>query len=218
MVKCATRNAFGFVIKELEQLARLGKRRGEIVRYLLERGGRATVPELMERFCGPATRRRDFEGRTLAPMLDPAIIEVDGACVTLAGDWREALETHRTLGAEQEAARLQRAAHVRQRRAYRERRKNPPAASPTPEDLDSAREERERRRREQQQRPVSDLAAAMRIYLDKNPLHSEEPANWVTTAMWAYGWLEHNPTVRESNAAMSELAGGLLVGHVRSAA
>lgn len=218
LVRGETYNSFGFVMKEFEQFARLGKKRGEIVRYLLENEYAATVKELMEVFAGPTARRRDFVGRLLGPMLDPAIIEVDGDAVTLREGWREALETHRTLGGEQEAARLQKAEHDRQRQAYRDRRKNPPAPSPTPEDLDAARKERETRHREAQARPVSYLAAAMRIYLDKHPAHGEEPANWITNTMWAYGWLDENPAAQESKAAMLELAASIAPDCERSAA
>lgn len=219
LIKSPDYNSFGFAIKDFQQLKRLGKKGGELVRYLLEHDGRATVPDLMNRFAGPATRRRDFVARQLDPMTDPAIIEVRGDLVTLRDDWREALELHRTMGGEQEAARLQAAEHERQRRAYRERRTGGTRSdpSPTPEDMAVAREEREYRLREQRGRPVSYLAAAMRIYLDKNPHDAEQPANWITTTMWAYGWLDRNPTAQESKAAMSELVGGRVPDYERAA-
>lgn len=116
---------------------RLGKKRGEILRYLVRAGGAATVAELMERFARSATRARDFRRRQLSDLegfrnekdqrieLGPPIVEVDGDTVRLTKDWRENLEVVRTTGKEQEDAQLQADKIARQR----ERFHNPEKAS-----------------------------------------------------------------------------------------
>jgi Domain of unknown function (DUF3854) len=143
-----------------ECVARLGKKRGEIVRHLLENGGSSTIPELMERFAGPKTRPRDFKRRQLADLLGyrrqlygkqlsvgPPVIEIEGDAVRLVADWFDALERHRELGGEQDAAVRQKIAHLRQRAAYRARNKTKADCAPTEEEMAEGREARHKRRR-----------------------------------------------------------------------
>lgn len=118
--------------RKYEYLARLGKKRGAVVEYLAERGGVATVEELMARFAGPKTRPRDFKRRTLAMLTEPpAVIVVEGDVVSLGGRWRESLEHAREIAGEQEAARLQAQKYERQREAFRRRDEVEP--DPVPE-------------------------------------------------------------------------------------
>jgi hypothetical protein len=143
-----------------EYVARLGKRRGEVVRYLLEHGGSGTVAELMKPFAGPKTRPRDFKSRLLADLagqrrqhkgnplsVGPPIIEIDGDTVRLVPDWLDALEEHRTLGGEQDAAIRQKADHLRRRAAYRKRNETKAERAPTEEEMAEGGEARQQRRR-----------------------------------------------------------------------
>jgi hypothetical protein len=143
-----------------EYVARLGKKRSEIVRHLLENGGSSMIPELMERFAGPKTRSRDFKRRQLADLaghrrqhrgkklsVGPPIIEIEGDAVRLVPDWLDALECHRALGGEQDAAIRQKADHLRQRAVYRARNETNTDRAPTEEEMAEGCEARHKRRR-----------------------------------------------------------------------
>ncbi|MDN5696556.1 MAG: hypothetical protein L0G70_01125, partial [Rubrobacter sp.] len=197
----------GLRVYEIEPLLRHGKKRQHIVEYIAESGGTVSVPELMERFAGASTRPRDFKARTLGPLADdPKIIAIEGEFVTLTDDWQQALDNARTVVWEQKDSDRQRVRHELQRAAFHGRHDHPTDPSPTYADLDASREERELRRQEAEQ-SRSDLAAAMREYLLQNPHDAEQPANWITTTMWAYSWIESNPSPAESKAALEELGG-----------
>lgn len=148
------------LMEDVPSVRRLGKKRMEIVRLLVENGGSATRDELLERFGGPKTTWRDFKKQTLADLLGrrrqykgqplsvgPPIVELDEAGIHLVEGWREALEEHRRLGGEQEAAIEQMARHLRYRAAYREhlKGKNPPDRAPTEEEMAERRPARQRR-------------------------------------------------------------------------
>ena len=140
--------------KVYEYLARLGKKRGEMVRYLLEAGGSVTVAELMQHFAGERTRPYDFKRRQLAELAGwrydrkvrkwlttgPPLIAVEGETVTLLDGWREALEKHREQGREEEAARLQAQKHARQRQAFRKRGETPADEVPPMHPIDDMRQ------------------------------------------------------------------------------
>jgi len=145
---------------ETEPKRRPGKKRDEVVRYLLDNGGASTIPELMGRFAGPKTRPRDFVRRFLADLtgrrrqyqgqplsVGPPVLEVDGDEVRLVPDWEDAWEKHRILSGEEEAARKQARDHVQQRIAYRRRKETPADPAPTEEEMAEGREDREKRRR-----------------------------------------------------------------------
>ena len=152
-----------------QYVARLGKPRAEIIRYLVERGGEAAELELMERFAGERTRLRDFRRRRLADLagyiraykgaplsVGPAIIEIALDLVRLVSGWRKAVEVRREMGGEQAAARRQKVAHLIQRRAFRERnRRSDPA--PTRSDMDRRCERRLEGRRAYLERAVAAL-------------------------------------------------------------
>jgi Domain of unknown function (DUF3854) len=156
----------GFMREVYEYVSRPGKKRGEILRYLLDNGGSATIPELMERFAGPKTRPRDFKRRQLAELLGyrrqhkgrrlsvgPPIVEMSespaGDVVRLAPDWAGALERRRELGGEQDAAVRQMRRHLLQRAAYRARGETKADRAPSQEEMDERREARASHRRVQ---------------------------------------------------------------------
>jgi hypothetical protein len=139
---------------------RPGKKRGEVVRYLVEKGGAATRAELLERFGGSKTTWRGLKRQLLADLLGrrrqyrdqplsvgPPVVELTDEGVRLVDGWRDALEQHRTIGAEQEAADEQKRNHMMQRIAYRRRNEKPADPAPTEEEMAQHREARAKRRR-----------------------------------------------------------------------
>lgn len=135
------RDERGHLVEVYEYLARLGKKRGEILRFLLESGGVTTIPELMERFASSRARPRDFRRRNLDMLTErPAIVLVEGDVVSLAPSWREALENARELAGEQEAARLQAEKIARQREAFRRREEHQPDPEPEMPQVDDMRD------------------------------------------------------------------------------
>jgi hypothetical protein len=119
------------VVVDAQYVARLGKRRGEIIAYLFEAGGSGTVAELMERYGARRGRLRDFRRRILGPLEAESVITVDGEEAALTDAWREALEEARERTGEIEDARLQAERHDREKRAFRRAAKE--SADPTPE-------------------------------------------------------------------------------------
>jgi len=228
-----------------DHLTRLGKRSGEILRYLHASGGSSSVVALMDIFAGKTTRHRDFVSRVLGPVAGkggtPAIVAVEGDVVRLRHDWREQLEKAREAGEEQEAEHRQIVDYELKKVAFRNRDQHPADRAPTQQDMDAAREERERREREDQQdrahyekhltekeaereadgrvedlervedqeKNVSDLAVAVREYLDRNPHDANEPAGWIANTLWCLGLFPIEPGApgREAvKAALKELA------------
>lgn len=58
------------------------------------------------------------------------------------------------------------------------------------------------------EKPVlSDLAEAVRDYLDRNPHRRTETASWLAVTVWAEDLYPGKPTVEEVSAALEELAG-----------
>lgn len=143
---------------EVPSKRRPGKKRFEIVRYVTANGGRATREELLERFGGPHTTWRDFKKQILADLLGarrayqgqhlsvgPPVVALDDAGIHLVEGWREALEEHRNIGQEPEAADEQQRRHLAQSIAYRKRREMPADPAPTEEEMDAEREARSAR-------------------------------------------------------------------------
>ncbi len=121
------------VLADYFYVPRLGKPRGEIIRYTLEAGGEASVSELLEEFGAKRARRRDFIARKIGPIVAAGIFRVEGDSVHLTDNWREALERRRREDQELEDARKQRERHAEQQRRRREAFRNPTPADPTPE-------------------------------------------------------------------------------------
>ena len=121
------------VVAAAHYVARLGEKRGEIVRHVLEADGRAEVrDDLMARFASPKARPRDFDRRVIGPLVEAGILVREGSAVAIAPDWREALERERRAAEELEDARRQRQKHARQREAYRNRDETPADEQPNP--------------------------------------------------------------------------------------
>jgi hypothetical protein len=117
------------VVVDSFYVRRPGKRRGEIVRYLLE-NGRATVAELVQAFGAKRARPRDFRRRILGPLEAEGVIAVVGDEAELTPAWREALEGVRDRGDEIQDARLQAEKFEREKKAFRQAGAEP--AEPTP--------------------------------------------------------------------------------------
>ncbi len=121
------------VVVDSYYVARLAKRREEMIRYVLEAGGRATEVELLERFGGKTTRLRDFRRRMLGPIEAEGIFTLSGGIVALTDRWRAALEEARERTGELEDSRLQAEKYKRQQESYRRSRELGIKADPTPE-------------------------------------------------------------------------------------
>lgn len=120
------------VVVDSFYVARLGKRREEIMRYVLEAGGDSTVGDLLERFGARTARARDFRKRMLGPIVVEGIIIVAGEDVSLTDGWRSALEDARERTEEIKDARLQAAKYERQKESYRMFLAGEGKADPTP--------------------------------------------------------------------------------------
>jgi hypothetical protein len=130
------------VVAATHYVWRLGEKRGQILRHVLEAGGRAPLADLLERFAGERTRARDFRRWTLAPLMGwryrrdrvtrevtkvrvgPALVEMEytpeDAYVRALPECLDDLEVYRERGDEIADAERQREEHARQRRKYRE--------------------------------------------------------------------------------------------------
>jgi hypothetical protein len=131
-----------------EVVARLGKRRGEVIRIALRSGGWLDIAsEVMPRCATPKTRLRDFRCRVLADLqgfrmhkgehieLGPPIIEVNeaGTHMRLVPRWFENLQTVREAADEIEDERLQAEKIARLRERFHNPEKAGPEAEPTPD-------------------------------------------------------------------------------------
>jgi Domain of unknown function (DUF3854) len=158
--------------EDTPSVRRPGKKRQEIIRYLVGNGGSATREELLEAFGGPKTTWKNFKKYALADLLGrrrrhkgqdlavgPPIIELTDVGICLASGWEEALEQHRELGGEIDhtdpvtgelmagADTRQKIAHLRQRAAYRQRNRTKADRAPTEAEMAEGSEERQQRRR-----------------------------------------------------------------------
>jgi hypothetical protein len=133
------------VVVDSEYVYRLAKPRQEIVMYLLEHGGEASVAELLERFGSKRTRMRDFVRRRILPLagwrytrdketgverrveVGPPLVEAspENEVVRLLPEWGAALQRHRTLTGEIEDNARQEERYRNQSKAYRNRDRTP---------------------------------------------------------------------------------------------
>ena len=121
------------VVVDAYYVARLGKRREEIIRHVLEAGGDTTGVELLERFGGKTARLRDFRRRMLGPIEAEDIITITGDNIALTDRWRAALEEARERTEELRDARLQAQKYERQKKEFKEWLASGIEADPTPE-------------------------------------------------------------------------------------
>jgi hypothetical protein len=106
------------VLVSSEYVARLGKKRREIISYLLGHGI-VDVAELREKYGAKSARLRDFRRRMLGPLEAEGIITLEGETAALTDAWREALEECRQRTGEIEDARRQAEKHAREKEAFR---------------------------------------------------------------------------------------------------
>jgi DNA-binding MarR family transcriptional regulator len=109
---------------------RYGKKREEILRYVLEIGD-ADETDIHERFGSRSSRLRDFRRTWITPMVDDGVLVTDDGIIRPAPYWADALERVRDRTGEEQDNRLQDQKYAQQSRAYREARNNP--TDPTPD-------------------------------------------------------------------------------------
>lgn len=194
-------------------IIRLGKTAGAIIDYLEKVGGSATLEEVADFL--QVKRTRDLKRRVISRLETASVVECSGDIVVLAGDWLEALSVEREATGEIDAKRRDMARYAREREAYRNREKTKPeyhhanvradgyvgdlrlADSKSGEDVNPASE----------QPKLSDIAKAVRDYLEKNPCHACQPPGWIGTTLWACDLYPGKPTPIEVRAAIEELGG-----------
>jgi Domain of unknown function (DUF3854) len=125
------------VVVDSEYFWRYGPKRGEIIRYVLERGC-VEVAELREKFGSRTSRPGRFFETWVKRMLDDGVFVGDFESVEAAHDWREALERVRARTDEDEDNRRQRERYAQNRRDYLARLAGEkagivPEPEPTPE-------------------------------------------------------------------------------------
>lgn len=103
-------------------IRRLGKIAGSIIDLLCQEGD-VDINEAAEALN---KRARDLRRRNLPKLVEAEIITVEDGVISLAAEWREALERERELKGEIEAGRRDEAKYQRQREAYRNRHKVKP--------------------------------------------------------------------------------------------
>jgi hypothetical protein len=180
---------------------RLGKIRGAILDALDSHGGPMFINELADALH--RRRARDLRRRNL-PMLEEAgIIEVDGDTISLADDWLDRLEEQRELGGEIEAEQTARRRYRERSRAYHSRRETKPdhhfanlGADGWVEDLVPA---------DAPEPELSPLAAALEVYLERNPGDRNQPESWIANTLWCHDLYPGKATREKVAAALEEL-------------
>jgi len=206
-----------------DRIERLGKIRGAVVDALEVAGGTLTLAQLCEVLH--RARPYDLVRRKTSPkgydgpliVLEAAgIVAVEGDTVALSADWSERLEATRRIGGELEADELAEGDRKRKSRAYHGR-SEAPKSRPSAEGLEAVRRSRELRDAHLQaqsspDRPsevaLSQLAVAIRDYLDRYPHQVRQPAGWIGVTLWAnelHPKLDNPPA--EVKAAIEELGG-----------
>lgn len=180
-------------------IRRLGKIRGSVVDALDDAGGRLTLQELCEALH--RARPRDLRRRVL-PMLEEAgIVAVEDGMVGLAEGWVGRLEEVRLADGEIEREDLDRKRHRTQREAFRRRDEIAPDLHPANCNADGFIEDLEPPNPE----PETELVAAVREFLRRNPRRRREGPSWIAVALWADGYVEGKPTPAETEAALEHV-------------
>jgi hypothetical protein len=138
------------VVVDSHYVPRLGKRRREIIVYLLAAGAPVPVEDLREIFgtTGEQKRPRDFRRRVLDPLEVAGILALSAAeTATLTDRWREVLEARRRADEEIQDAERQRQRYAEARKKFKRRNEHPADRTPpllAPELLGRLLEERAR--------------------------------------------------------------------------
>ncbi len=113
-----------------------------------------------------------------------------------------------------DAAKLQRERHDRDREAYSKRKNEKPDRAPTEEEMDAIREQRDSEDSDFEDfdgielKPLlTPLAIACREYLERNPSRRNETPSWLAGTLWAYELYPGKPTRYEVAVALEELVG-----------
>jgi hypothetical protein len=119
-----------------------------------------------------------------------------------------------------DAERLQKERHTREREAYRTRTRKTDKA-PTEEDMDAMREQREQdlvedfdfeeAEEEFEDFPVPTkpmLVLVVKDYLERNPQAADETPSWIANTIWAFELYPGKPTCHEVTSALEELGVG----------
>jgi hypothetical protein len=142
---------------EAQPKRRPGKKRDEVLRYVVSNDGTATKEELLERFGTPKTTWKDFKRNILPELLGrrrqyrgaelsvgPPVLELTDNGVRLVPNWKDAWAKHRILSEEREAEEKQARDHMNQRIAYRRRKETTADRAPTEEEMAQRREARQK--------------------------------------------------------------------------
>jgi hypothetical protein len=191
-------------------VARLGKNRGAILDALDANEGTMHINELSDALH--RKRARDLVRRKKTPkgrdgllvwLEEAGIVAVDGDTVALADDWLDRLEKQRELGDEIEAEKDARQRYLNKSRAFHNRRETKPdhhyvnvGADGWIEDLVPA---------DTPEPQLSPLAAAMKVYLERNPGDRNQPESWIANTLWCHDLYPGKATREEVAAALEEL-------------
>jgi hypothetical protein len=178
----------------------LGKSCEYALDWLEYLGGSTEISELADLMHYNIKRMRDFRRRIIGRLEERGIVTVSGETVQLVEDWLEKLNIERDRSGEIEKYRLDMLKFNEQSRAYRERHNNPADKHDGfglgAYDVDNPPEPL----------PLSELAQAMKAYLDLSPADKQHGGSWVATALWSKGLIGWRPTLEEAEYALYELS------------
>jgi hypothetical protein len=189
-----------------DAVIRLGKSCERVMDSLEAAGGTLTLAALADavdvKRPRDLTRRKSLEtgkGRDgfVTRLQDVGVLTVVGDTVVLAEDWLEALDRERGSAGEISLYRRDMARYNRESKAYRNRHK---VAIGNIEDLRPVVPE-------EPLPAVSDLARAIRAYLDRSPTDACQPPGWIGNTLWALDLFGGKPAPAEVKAAIEELGG-----------
>jgi hypothetical protein len=217
-----------------DPIKRLGKIRGHIIDVLDAADGMASLQEISATMH--KARPRDLVRAKTSPggrngpvimLLQAGIVE--WACdvatrrevLRLTSNWLEALENARELGKEIEQEELDRKRYEEKREGFHNRQRIRVSrhwantdADGSIESLHAEAEPKEAR----PGRPLSPLAAAVRVYLERNPHDACQPPGWIGATLWAYELYDGKPSPADVKAAIEDLGGeSFLREHLRRA-
>lgn len=193
----------------------------------LEAFGGQTAEELADRLGW--ARARDLRARYLEPLRELGLVEEGGGVWSLADTGADARDVpystvqHRvrrvwspteerrvyvvaesgTVASDAEREQRDRERHERERWAFRNRHVAGLDLHPANGNADGFISELEPA--DASEPELSSLAAAMKVYLERNPHDAKQPLGWLGLTLWAHDFYEGKPTLEESRAALEEL-------------